>query len=403
VVRELRLSDRLLRDAAGLGDAPDVLDAELWAAGWLGHAWQDAGPGEPEREPERLLCLEVAGRALTRPSPAASAALAALRRVAPGGGHGPLDEAIAVLDGSQAAPRWRDTPAFAPVRAWRAVDVWDSERILFVEFALPGDDATRHCLVAQIINVSGTMIEKLAVLSAGAAALWEEAREPGDPPMPAAGAPLDQVLAEMADALRATDMVWPRPEEGDYAYLRALAWARCAAYLPDWPEFAPLPDDERQALIAQFVTGGEDGDPAVAASLAGLFLDYGDGYLHARPLGWSPYAIDLFLADWLPRKAVLDAGQREALIATLHRWVRFAGARRGLAEPWIEALEEAIDKRAGEFAEAFDDADAWGPAKQIAAALAERGVDLDDRAAVGQAVHALNAERLAKGLIDPGQ
>ena len=40
---------------------------------------------------------------------------------------------------------------------------------------------------------------------------------------------------------------------------------------------------------------------------------HGDGYLTARPLGWSPGAVMLFLADSVPRKVVLDAEQRAGL------------------------------------------------------------------------------------------
>ncbi|MFI7547566.1 hypothetical protein [Actinoplanes sp. NPDC049599] len=43
---------------------------------------------------------------------------------------------------------------------------------------------------------------------------------------------------------------------------------------------------------------------------------------------------------------------------------------------------------------------AWGPAKQIAAELAARGIDLTDPEAVDGAMQGLNAERLARRLID---
>jgi hypothetical protein len=36
--------------------------------------------------------------------------------------------------------------------------------------------------------------------------------------------------------------------------LRALAWARFVHLLADWPEWEPLPDEERAALIDDFVS-----------------------------------------------------------------------------------------------------------------------------------------------------
>ena len=63
-------------------------------------------------------------------------------------------------------------------------------------------------------------------------------------------------------------------------------------------------------------------------------------------------------------------------------------------------MVEAVDTCLPEFRDAFDDRTAWGPAKEIAAALADRGVDLTDQQAVEGAIHALNAERLARRLTE---
>jgi hypothetical protein len=55
------------------------------------------------------------------------------------------------------------------------------------------------------------------------------------------------VLAELAHALRMTDMVWPRNDDEDFADCRALAWSRCRDYLPDWPERNELTESQRVA------------------------------------------------------------------------------------------------------------------------------------------------------------
>jgi hypothetical protein len=108
----------------------------------------------------------------------------------------------------------------------------------------------------------------------------------------------------------------------------------------------------------------------------------------------------MFLGDWLPRKAILDAGQREALPAALRRWVRFALQRRGVDPRWIEPVVAAVDEYLPMFTDAFDDERSWGPAKQIVAELTARGVDVTDRAAVDAAIGELNAEKLARRLTD---
>jgi hypothetical protein len=47
-----------------------------------------------------------------------------------------------------------------------------------------------------------------------------------------------------------------------------------------------------------------------------------------------------------------------------------------------------------------DDESSWGPAKQIAAELTARGIDVTDKAAVDAVISELNATRLARRLIE---
>lgn len=396
----LRLSDRLLREArvVRLGER-DVLAAEAWASGWLGEAWLAAGM--TEREPEQMLCLEVVGRASTTPSPFGHAAVAALERVGPPDSRSMLRETVAILAESQPLPSWHGAARHRPVGAWCAVDVWDSERVLFITY----DGPVPHTLMAQIGEVGGAMVDKLALLTPDAAAGWEEMREDGDVPMPLAEQAVPEALADLAAALRLTDMTWPRQDDEDIVELRALAWARCRDHLPGWPDHLPLEESERERLLDAFVTAcGRTADSAgpvgsdVVRSLGELFLEYGENYLSRGPLSWSPGQVAIFLADWLPRKAVLDHEQRGHLPDLLKRWVRFALVERGMDAEWIAPVVAAVDVHVPDFRTAFDDSAAWGPAKQIAAALAARGVDLADSNAVAAAIRALNAERLAQQL-----
>jgi hypothetical protein len=395
------LSDRLLRDAVVIAKRADVLEAERWASGWLGQAWVDADLGE--REPERTLCLEVVGRASARPSPHGLAAVAALRRVASAGEESMLDGTVAILAESQPEPPWLDAPTFTPVRAWRAVDVWDSERVLFMEYDTSDTQGTRHTLMARILEPGGTMVVTLGVLDGDAAPRWATMRQPGEVPMPLVEQPVETVLADLAAALRLTDMYWPRHDDEDFVEVRALAWARCRAYLPDWPDSPELPDEQRQELIDAFLAeeypdGGADSE--VVRSLADVFCHYGLGYMTPGMLAWSPDWVGLFLSDWLPRKSFLDAEQRTALPDTLRRWLRFALRRRQVDPQWIEPVVAAVDEFLPEYTAAMDDESSWGPAKQIAAELAARGIDPTDKAAVDGVIGELNAARLARRIID---
>lgn len=367
-----------------------MLEVERWVSGWLGQAWLAAGMRE--REPERQLCLEVVGRASSRPSPHGLAAVAALRRIVAPSEVSMLDGTVKILSASQPLPPWSDVPPFEPVKAWRAVDVWDSEHVLFVEYGGP----VPHTLMAQLMLAGGVLVEKLALLEPGAAASWERLREPGEVPMPTVETPVADALAELAHALRVTDMTLPRQDDEDFVDLRAMAWSRCRPHLLDWPDRQSLGDVDRDRLLDDFAADTAEPDDTVVRSLAELFLEYGEGYMTSGPLCWSPDWVGLFLTDWLPRKGILDAEQRAALPEVLRRWIRFALRRRDVAPEWIGPVVEAVDTCLPEFNEAFDDTAAWGPAKLIAAELAARGIDLSDKEAVDEAVRVLNAERLAR-------
>jgi hypothetical protein len=277
------------------------------------------------------------------------------------------------------------------------VDVWDSERVLFIDY----DGPVPHTVMAHVGEVGGTLVDKLALLAPRAADVWEGMRGEGEAPMPLAEQDADEVLADLAAALRLTDMTWPRHDDDDVGGLRALAWARCRDHLPDWPEPRPLADGERARVLDAFAQSGAPAaeEAGTVRSLAELFLDYAENYLSRGPLCWSPGQVAVFLGDWLPRKTVLDQAHRTLLPEALKRWVTFALTERGVPEPWITPVVAAVEEYAPAFRAAFDNEEAWGPAQQISAAPAARDVDLTDRDAVDAAVRALNAERLAQQLM----
>lgn len=385
-------ADLLLREARDIIELHDVLSVEAWASGWLGRAWSTVAL--TDRDTEHALCLQVTGRACTTPSPHALGAVAALARVAPAADMSMLTQTVAILAATQPVPAWHTAAAWTPSAAWRAVDVYDSERVLLIDY----DGPHPHTLIAQLCQVGGLMIDTLAVLEPGAATAWDQMCEPTEVPMPIRPAPITEVLGDLAHALRVTDMTWPRNDDEDFLEARALAWSRCRDHLPDWPDHTELPEPQRRQLIQDFATDSGRDDP-VSRSLAELLLDYGEGYIGAGHLCWSPGEVMVLLTDWLPRKSILDVDQRAALPDVLRAWLRFALTQRDISPDWIGPGVDAVDTYLPVFEDAFDNETAWGPAKQVAAALTERGVDLTDRHAVDNAIHQLNAEQLAHQLL----
>lgn len=388
----LRVTDRALRDTRELVAAPHVLAAEVWASEWLGSAWLAAGL--EDREPDRTFILEIVGRAGGRGA-AALAALHALRRVAAPRDHAELDEAIDALRESHRDPVWATAGAWRVTGAWRAVDVWASERVLMIDI-----DGTRpHTLMAVIHTVGGVMVDTLALLEPGAQSSWAEGNQ-DEVPMPMTPAPVDEVLADLADSLRRTDMYWPRQDDPGLVALRMLAWQRCRDHLPDLADWEPMADEERARLVEDFFGAATLEDTEATRRVAELIVDYGEGYLDGGVLAWSPASVMMFLVDFLPRKVVLDATERRVVPSVLRAWLHHALPARGVSPTWVLPVVEAVDEYLPEFEEAFDDESSWGPAKQIVAELSARGIDLTDRVAVEAGIGAVNARRLAESLVE---
>lgn len=343
----LGLTERLLLDARRIADAEDPLGPEGWASGWLGRVWAAAPPGE--EEPEYLLCKDVAGRVAGAPSPVGAAAVAALWRVAPEDDRPMLARAKEMTAARVGLPAWADAPAWPITAAWRAIDVWGSARTLFAGYGGPHP----HTLIATVAEDVGRTVTDLTLAGPEAAERWDALRGPQAPPMPVVPEDPEVVLADLAAAMRETDMAWPRHDDERYVTLRALAWSRARPFLPPLADWNPTPARTRQALVEEFAACGGLPDDDVTRSLAELFLDHGDATFGAGPLAWSPERVALFLVT-LPGKVHLDAEQRRLLPEALRRWVRFALSRRGVEPRWIEPVVEAVDVYAEEYRPHWD-------------------------------------------------
>ncbi|MFE9694514.1 hypothetical protein [Micromonospora sp. NPDC005806] len=217
--------------------------------------------------------------------------------------------------------------------------------------------------------------------------------------MPVVEVPVPQALADLAGALRTTGMYGPRPDDEDFVEVRALAWSRCREFLPDWPDAPELPGQRRQELIDAFMVGacrpvaagagvpaGCDVDREVARSLADIFVDYGTRT--SGPVCWRgvPGGLQCFWATGCLAKP--SSTTRSRRFCPLHR--------REVDAEWVEPVVATADIYLCDFLAAVDDESAWGPAKQLAAELTARGVDVSDMAAVDVVIGELNAARLAR-------
>jgi hypothetical protein len=122
-----------------------------------------------------------------------------------------------------------------------------------------------------------------------------------------------------------------------------------------------------------------------------LFVDFACDYGAGDPLRWSPIAVEILLADWLPRKSILEPAEIAILPDILRRFVRFSARRKHLADELIAETLAAVDQFTPNFVEGMADGERAGPAKQVAQELLASGIDMADEAAVQHWIDARNA------------
>ena len=274
-------------------------------------------------------------------------------------------------------------------------EVYDDACTVFLEARHPAGDV--HAVGVLIDNNLGGMAKDIMVVDSidGVASVMREHPEPNG------AVTLEPISAGIAAgrihaALELTDITWDPPISEDYADLRALALMRAdetprLVVAKERPEMSRA---ERDGLRDEFLRSPEgqafapDGDEAYAVSLA---IDFCADYVDGRPLRWSPVVVELFMADWIPRKIVSDSGLFARLPAALDAWVRFAGRKSNLPEWALAATREAIPAWHETMVQRSDDPAAVGPAKEFFTAVQNAGIDPEDRDALDTFVAGWNA------------
>ena len=233
------------------------------------------------------------------------------------------------LELEEAAPSWLGDVGEAEISGAGVMreDVFDDASTVFLE--------ARHPIGVLIDNNLGHMAKDIPLadsIDLVAEVMRKHPRSDGEltlePIAPGVAA------GRIYEALELTEMTLDPAVSDDYARLRALAMLRVeeVSHVVPVPERDELPHEERDRLRDEFLSSPEgkdfapDSDEAYTASLAISFCaDYVDG----RPLRWSPVVVELFMANWIPRKVLADKGLFERLPSALDAWVRFAGRKAG--------------------------------------------------------------------------
>jgi hypothetical protein len=374
-----------------------ALDAELWASALLGSWW----PGHIQLEADDP-DLEVGGPLVEemgrRDDGGALAALIALAEVSDSQlGLRAQAHAQRLRAEGVPPPQWHEAIREAEIlrTAVMREEIFDDGSTIFIEAA--HGDGERHAIGVYIDNNLGVMAKDILLadsIDRVEEVMLDNAQDDGvlrlEEPGPA------EAGARIHAAMELTDMTFDPPVGEHYARLRALALLR-ADELPRGEvdlDVSEVSAEERDRLFEGFLASPEaegmqpGSDEADVVSLA---IDFCSDHVDGRPLRWSPVVVELFMADWLPRKVIADGTLFDAVPAALEAWVRYAGRTRAIPQWATARTVEAIPEWADEMLANAADPDAAGPAKRFLAAARNAGVDLTDDEAVASFIAGWNA------------
>lgn len=242
-------------------------------------------------------------------------------------------------------------------------------------------------------NLGGMAKDILTVPSI--AAVEEIAEKAGEQAIYFEPTSLDDAAARIVAAMDLTDMTFEAPVSDDYRELDAYVTSQVMrmpleAEPPEHPEVAP---EERERLVDAFLAtphGAACADDDDALHVVSLAITFCCDYVDGRPLRWSPVVVELFMADWLPRKVVKETAFYERLPQVLADWIRFAGERRGTPAHAIEETVASVEYSREEMLRGVEDPGAWGPAKTFAMEAKRDGVDIMDEGAIVEYIERRN-------------
>jgi hypothetical protein len=391
---------RIVREAQELTSA---LDAELWASELLGMLWSHrySLPLGDAASPNYALLLgePLVAAVASLGGDGARTALSVISIVDDGELGRRADELVKSLNGGVGgvAPVWLSDVGEAEITdaAVMREDVFDDASTVFLEARHP--DGAMHAIGVQIDNNLGLRARDILLADSIDRVAGVMLKHPqADGALTLERIAPGRAAGRIDAAIELTDMTLDPPVAEEYAPLRAMALLR----VDEAPTYVPVPDvsemahQERDRLLDEFLTSPEgeefapDRDEAYAASLAINFCaDYVDG----RPLRWSPVVVELFMADWIPRKVLADQDLFERLPSVLDAWVRFAGRKAGTPDWAVDKTRMAIPRWRDEMIERGSDPAAGGPAKQFMTAAKAAGIDVEDSDALGMFISGWNA------------
>jgi hypothetical protein len=234
---------------------------------------------------------------------------------------------------------------------------------------LPGYDMT---MVVYIDHNLGTVVKDGFPAPASVDAVVSRLREASDDPDLRYGdISLADARARISEAMEKGDHMFPPLETDTWPASRPLAeWL--LRLLPEGGTGYVRPKWSQAALrkLANRFFGspfGRQFDDEDNRNLLDQFLWFGTDYGPGDPLRWSPVAVEILLADWIPRKIAADPALLAKAPALLRGFIRYCHDERGIRPSLTQETLAAVDHYEPEYQRVIRSLRPQGPEALLAA------------------------------------
>ena len=234
---------------------------------------------------------------------------------------------------------------------------------------LPGHELTA---VIYIDHNLGTVVKDAFPVPSPISEVAKRLREAADDPDVRLGdISLAEARARVAEAIEVGVIMYPPFETETWPasrpltewLLRLLPEGGTGYVRPTWSE-------AKQNMLANRFFGSEFGKPLDDSDhrdLLDQFLWFGTGYGPGDPLRWSPVAVEILLADWIPRKIMGRPGYLSKAPALLRAFIRFCHAERKIRPALTDETLAAVDEHELEYQRVIRSPRPQGPMALLAA------------------------------------
>lgn len=180
----------------------------------------------------------------------------------------------------------------------------------------------------------------------------------GDIPLAEARARISQAIENGAHLFPPLESeTWPASRPLAEWLLRLLPAGGTGYTRPEWSK-AALRTLTNRFFGSPFGLGLDNEDNR---QLLGQFLRFGTGSGPGDPTRWSPVAVEILLADWIPRTIEADASFLAKAPALLRGFIRFCHSEHGIAPPLTEETLAAVDQYETDYQRAIRSSWPQGP------------------------------------------